>query len=244
MIYEFGVVSLLFSYWQGRVDANPEFSTLIAKNIHPSVSAQRKAKWGPFVGGQVTDTEKYVAESISAWVWSGFYGRDSMRDMMEDVLEEDCDVSLLEKFLDAELARKIDAEAAWPSETDCDRLDRVFFHLHEEGICALANAGYTMSDGYSEVSEAVAGAPAGHYHGYCFYHGQDVERAVQGHGVMVAFGDLNDDSERGCAIGRRVCAALANAGFEVSWDGTEATRIDIPSFDWKRRHSSASSCDV
>lgn len=185
----------------------------------------------------MADTEDYVAGCITKWVWSGFYEPAVIREMMDDVLEPDSDVSQLEDFLASELQRKAVAEASWPSETDCDRLDRVFYRLHEEGICALSNAGYTMSDGHSDVAEAVGQAPKDHYHGYCFYHGQDVERALDGYGLMVAFGDLADDEARSVAVGRRVAESLSRAGFEVSWDGAAATRINLPSFDWKRRQA-------
>lgn len=183
----------------------------------------------------MTETETHVANCISTWVWAGFYGPEEIREMMNDVLESECNVSNLEAFLATQLELKAAAELSWPIETDCDRLDAVFYHLHETGICALSNAGYTMSDGYSDITEAVAQAPEGHYHGFCFYHAQDVERAVEGHGVMIAFGDLNDDPERDCVVGQTISEALIRGGFGVVWDGTNKTRIDIPSFDWKRR---------
>ncbi|MGR0116400.1 DUF6891 domain-containing protein [Ralstonia pseudosolanacearum] len=183
----------------------------------------------------MADTEDYVAECVTKWVWSGFYEPAEVREMMDDVLEDDSDVNQLEAFLASEFQRKAAAEASWPSETDCDRLDCVFNGLHEEGICALSNAGYTMSDGHSDVAEAVGQAPKDHYHGYCFYHGQDVERALDGYGVMIAFGDLADDEARSVAVGQHVATSLSRAGFSVSWDGSAATRINILSFDWKRR---------
>jgi hypothetical protein len=185
----------------------------------------------------VTDNEHYIADRIKLWTWSGFYSPAQVRDMIDDILEDDCDVAKLESLVSAEFAMKREAEADWPEVTDCDRLDKVFYALHEEGICALSNSGYTMSDGYSDVSEVVANAPRGHYHGYCFYHGQDTERAVEGHGVMVAFGDLNDDPVRGVVVGKRVAEALREAGFVVAWDGTDNSRIDLPEIDWKRRNA-------
>ncbi|WP_175873929.1 hypothetical protein [Burkholderia sp. BCC0397] len=184
----------------------------------------------------MTDTEKYVMECITRWVWSGFHDPDDVREMMDDILEPDCDVDRLEGFIETEFQRKLDAEASWPRETDCDRLDRVFDELDGDGICALSNAGYTMSDGRSDVSEVVRDTPHGRYHGYCFYHGQDVERALDGHGLTIAFGDLADDKERSAAVGRQVVEALSRAGFGAAWNGSVTTRIDIPSFDWKRRH--------
>ncbi|QTO45137.1 DUF6891 domain-containing protein [Burkholderia latens] len=184
----------------------------------------------------MNDTEKYVMECISKWVWAGFNDADDVREMMEDILEPDCDVDRLESFIDSEFERKAAAERTWPPETDCDRLDRVFDELDEAGICALSNAGYTMSDGHSDVSEAVHDAPQGRYHGYCFYHGQDVERALDGRGLTIAFGDLAGDDARRTAVGRQVVDALSRAGFETSWNGSAASRIELPSFDWKRRN--------
>jgi hypothetical protein len=183
----------------------------------------------------VTQSEEYVANCIRTWVWSGFHAEAEMEEMIEDVIDEDCDVDFLQSLVKPEFRRKLDAQATWPEITACDRLDKVFYHLHEDGICALANAGYTMSDGHTDVTEVVAGAPEGHYHGYCFYHGQDVERAVQGQGLSIAFGDLEGDPERDVQVGHHVRNALQQAGFVVEWDGTRKKRIDLPSFDWKRR---------
>ncbi|KVQ56680.1 DUF6891 domain-containing protein [Burkholderia territorii] len=184
----------------------------------------------------MTDNEQYVMECITKWIWSGFNDPDDVREMMEDILEPDCDTDRLEGFIESEFERKAAAERSWPRETDCDRLDRVFDELDGNGICALSNAGYTMSDGHSDVSEAVQDAPQGRYHGYCFYHGQDVERALDGHGLTIAFGDLAGDDARGAVVGRQVAEALARGGFETSWNGSVRSRIELPSSDWKRRY--------
>jgi hypothetical protein len=183
----------------------------------------------------MTDSNQYALEQIRLRVWAGYDSPDEVKEMLADILEADSDEAMLRRAVDEEFARKREAERGWPAVTDCDRLDAVFAKLHGIGICALGNAGYEMSDGYSDVAEAVAQAATGKYHGYCFYHGQDVERAVDGHGVMIAFGDLKDREPEGLAVGRTVAAALTAAGFKVEWNGTNATRIDLPVFDWKRR---------
>lgn len=54
---------------------------------------------------------------------------------------------------------------------------------------------------------------------------------------MIAFGDMAGDEKRSLAVGHRVAEALSLAGFRVSWDGSDTTRISIPLFDWKRRHA-------
>lgn len=183
----------------------------------------------------MTDSEQHVADSIEQWVWSGFYTHDDIERMTEDIVDDDCDVDGMKSLIGPKLREKQKAERSWPVLTDCDRLDKVFHDLHQQGVCALANAGYTMSDGYSDVAEAVAQAPESHYTGFCFYHGQDVERAVEGDGVMLAFGDLADDEARSVRVGQVIAEALRQAGFQVDWDGSTQTRINLPVFDWKRR---------
>lgn len=182
----------------------------------------------------MNESEQYVADCIRGWVWSGFYSADDALDMLDDVIEEECDRALLERFVHTEFARKREAESGWPAQTDCDRLDAVFAQLDAHGICALANAGYDMSDGIADASEIMAEAP-GRYRGYCFYHGQDVERAVDGGGLTMAFGALVDQPARQQAVGREVAEALTAAGFKPEWDGSAGARISLPAFDWKRR---------
>ncbi len=183
----------------------------------------------------MTDSEQYVADRIRLWVWSGFYSPSQVEEMIDDIVDEECNIQLVRSLIGPEFRQKQADEHSWPAVTDCERVDKVFYSLHEEGICALSNAGYTMSDAYSDVSEAVAQAPAGHYQGFCFYHGQDVDRAIDSQGLMFAFGDLADDAEASLQVGHKVAKALRSAGFEIDWDGTIETRINVPKFDWKRR---------
>lgn len=127
-------------------------------------------------------------------------------------------------------------QRGWPAETDCDRLDRVFADLQAQGIITLQNAGYTQSDGYDDVREVHARGPEGHV-GYCFFHGQDLERAVAGAGLHLAFGpiDPREEQARGPEIGRQIVATLGRRGLETKWDGTFEKRIHVTPFDWKKR---------
>jgi hypothetical protein len=183
----------------------------------------------------MTETNEYVSNAIKHWVWSGFYGADEVQDMIGDILEQDADEAMLRNSVGREFAAKAAAEASWPDETDCDRLDRAFAALDASGIIALANAGYTMSDGLDEVNEALHAKPPVKARGYCFYHAQDVERAIDGDGLMIAFGDLNNDKDRKVEIGKIVHQALEREGLNVTWNGDSETRLGIPQFDWKRR---------
>lgn len=183
----------------------------------------------------MTDTDTYILDCIRVWVWSGFYDAERVDEMIDDVLEDDADEDLLRAAVAPEFARKAAAEAQWPATTDCDRLDQAFAALDAGGIIALQNAGYSMSDGLDEVSEVLAQRGRRGVVGYCFYHGQDLERALDGQGLSIAFGALADETALKTAVGERICALLRHHGFSVEWDGDPERRIALPRFDWKRR---------
>jgi hypothetical protein len=183
----------------------------------------------------MSEDEEYVRDSIRVWIWSGFYDEAEVELMMEDILEEGVDADEMQRYIAAEFAKKIAAEKSWPKETDCDRLDRVFAALEMSGICTLRNAGYTMSDGLSDIGEELDERGMKNFHGYCFYHGQDMERVVNGEGLLLAFGDLKDEAAGKTKVGREICAALEKAGFKAEWNGDPEHRIELPTIDWKRR---------
>lgn len=183
----------------------------------------------------MNENEQYIFDAIKSWVWSGFYSEAEMKEMVYDILEENCDEQMLLKSIGPELTKKIESEKFWPETTDYEKLHKVFYELHEYGVCALHNAGYTMSEGYSDVSEVVSDAPADHYRSYCFYHGQDVESAVVGNGLMIAFGSLSDAEEESKKAGEFVVEKLKSNGFSIEWDGSTKNRIFIPSFIWQKR---------
>jgi hypothetical protein len=149
--------------------------------------------------------------------------------------EEDVDEDAVRAFAAREFAAKSAAEESWPDSTACDRLDAAFVELNELGVIALANAGYTQSDGISDVSEVLAEQDRDRVKGYCFYHGQDVERAVDGRGLMLAFGDLDDNDTQKIEVGRIIKQTLEKSGFKVDWNDDPRRRLSIPKFDWKRR---------
>lgn len=139
----------------------------------------------------------------------------------------------------ASAIRELETEkASWPKITDCDRLDAVFEALNKQGIVSIQNAGYTQSDGYSDVMEMHGDSddPRNNI-GYCFYHQQDLERALAGGGLLLAFGPIDPEKEEtdGATIGRIIVDLLKGAGFSVEWPGTFDKRIEITAIDWKRR---------
>jgi hypothetical protein len=185
----------------------------------------------------MSKTDEYILNAIRTWVWSGFYSPDRVDAMIDDVLEDDADEAMLHKAVAPEFDKKAAMEAFWPNTTDCDRLDQAFKELKSRGIIALHNAGYTMSDGLDDVSGVLRRRGRNGVKGYCFYHGQDVERAVAGGGLTVAFGDLDDDKAQKTKIGHLVKEVLQVCGLAVEWNGDPEARLNIPGIDWKRRRT-------
>ncbi|MBA4388768.1 MAG: hypothetical protein C0404_12355 [Verrucomicrobia bacterium] len=185
----------------------------------------------------MTETDKYILDAIRKWVWSGFYSSDEVDSMIDDLLENDANERMLRASVVPEFAKKREAEKTWPSITDCDRLGTVFAALEKRGILCLQNTGYTMSDGHEDACEALSGHPKGKYFGYTFYHGQDVERAVDGGGLTLAFDHVDGDVPDKLKVGLSVKEELEREGFVLNWNGTVDQRISIPHFDWKRRNS-------
>ena len=156
--------------------------------------------------------------------------------MIDDILDEDANEAMLRNAIAPEFTKKAEAEKKWPKITDCDRLNAAFAALDKRGVLCLHNSGFEMSDGHTEAFEVLSERPKDRYFGYCFYHGQDVESAMAGQGLMLAFNHVNSDVPDKLNVGLALKEELERDGFTLEWDGTSDQRINIPKFDWKRRY--------
>jgi hypothetical protein len=180
-----------------------------------------------------------AVDVITQLVWSGFYEEAEILEIVTEEVFEQGEIDeewALARIRDETTQKALD-EASWPDVTDCDRLDDAFAMLNQSGIIAIQNAGYTQSDGIDEISEIYRelGGESSSVEGYCFYHGQDLERAVDGNGLMLTFGDILGTDEKGAEIGMRIVTILQRCGLDVQWPGSIDTRIEIPDICWQRR---------
>jgi hypothetical protein len=180
----------------------------------------------------------FLREQIELAVLGGFDDEYDIEDWLED---ETTDEDLLEelKAYAEELFRQEQArEDTWRTPTVNDAIDQAFEELNERGIVALQNAGFTMSDGWTDALEAASELPE-KPRGAVFYHGQDLEYGVQGHGLMLAFGAFEDDETKSeaasAAIAREVCETLTAHGVEAKWESSVNSRIEIAPFPWRKR---------
>jgi hypothetical protein len=186
------------------------------------------------------DDKSEFLEEIYTHVWSGLYDADEIVLMLTDIWVSpgDPDEAWIQRAVKKEFAKKKKQEATWPKTTDCDLLEDAFAVLEDEGIIALDDAGITKSDGLEDVMDVYedAGGKESDYVGYCFYNHQDLEGVLANGDLWLSFGDIHGDARRGVKIGRRVKAALEEAGLQVKWSGTIGQRILVTGMRWQRRN--------
>jgi len=181
-----------------------------------------------------------VEAFITMQVRSGFYSR-------QQVIEE-CQTEFLHdtayrgwlteervrQMTDEVITQQLVAQRNWPRHTDCDALDAAFAALEREGITARHDYACCQSCGHAEMKEELAQGGR-EVRGYVFYHRQDTEKALAGHGLMLSYGVMGADERTQLKIGQRIVFALRDAGLAVAWSGNPYERIYIRQFKWQRR---------
>lgn len=192
----------------------------------------------------MTEDEEFIYESIFNQVRMGFLSIDDIKDnIMEEIEDNEFEEEISEAWafekIDEEYQKLLAESKQWKSPTDTERLINAFDELCDQNIVALHNAGYTTSDGEYEVVEVERelrenGVTSD---GYCFYHEQDLARAIdpENPSLYIAFQKVdNSDPAVTIEVGKKVAEVLRNNGFEVKWEETASRKIEIPNFRWQQ----------
>jgi len=192
----------------------------------------------------MTENEKFIYESIFNQIRMGFLSLDEIQ---ENIIEEIEDNEFADEISEEWAFDKIRQEyqkllaesKQWKSPTDTERLINAFDELCDENIIALHNAGYTTTDGEYEVVEVERDLQENEVEsdGYCFYHEQDLARAIdtENPGLYIAFQKVdNSDDAVTIEIGKRVAEVLINNDFKIIWNGSAKAKIEIPGFRWQK----------
>jgi hypothetical protein len=167
------------------------------------------------------------AEDILEVVWTAGF---------ED--EDDLDEEWLKHIITFYYSKHQKQSADWKRPSDVDKLAEVFDELNQDNIIALHKAGYTKQDGYSDVNEVVNLLKVQDIipEGYCFYHTQDLERAISpsSKSLFLAFDDICQNNEKAILIGRKIVNKLQQKGFSVEWNETIEQRIEIKNMNWQK----------
>lgn len=192
---------------------------------------------------EMTENEEFISQSIFDQVRMGFL---SVEDIQENIAEEIEDNGFENEISNAWAFNMIEKEhdklvsesQKWIQPTDPERLIRAFDQLCENNIIALHCAGYTTSVGESDVIEVESRLRENQIvsDGYCFYHEQDLSRAlsIENPSMCIAFQKVdNSKDEVTVAIGRRVVSALKDQKLQAEWDEDPRTKILLPNFKWQ-----------
>jgi len=177
----------------------------------------------------------------------------------EVYIEDECPENELDEFLQftGDELQRIEAQlaserAGWPTETDCDRIDRVEAALRDRGIvfwqaspCCDTCTGAELPIRIDEIEKRFPGFRE-RVRGYAFFIDQNLpEMLAEGTelSIYLAYGwfspekSENDPAayeQHAIGIAREVCRCLRDEGFEVDWDGDLARKIGV-SINWRRR---------
>jgi hypothetical protein len=192
----------------------------------------------------MTDDEQFIYDSIVSQVKMGFLPADEIREIvMEQVedngFEEDISEEWVFPLIDKEFSKRLEESKNWKSPTDTERLIKAFEELCSMNIIALHNAGYTTSEGESEVVAVEEELRKRQVisDGYCFYHEQDLERAISPEEpcLTIAFQKVdNSDDQVTVAVGEKVVTVLKKNGLKVKWSETATEKIEIIYFRWQK----------
>ena len=174
----------------------------------------------PQLPNNMNENQRYIYDIIVTQIKMGFKSNDVLFDYVTEIiqderLEEDVNEAWAKDLIEKQYSKRMDAaQHQWGYPTDPFLLADAFNELRSMGIIAIHNAGYTTSDGEADVVE-LEHALREHgiqSHGYCFYHEQDLERALSENSpeLMLAFQKVdNDDPNVTSKIGRTIVEVLS-----------------------------------
>lgn len=195
----------------------------------------------------MTENEKFIYESIVSQIRMGFLPVDLIKELVVEEVEdnefnEEISEEWINTLVDSEFKKITEESKNWKKPTDTDKLIAAFDELCALKIIALHNAGYTTSDGEEEVVEVEmelreSGITS---EGYCFYHEQDLQRAIDPdqNKLAIAFQKINNsDKEVTAKVGNIVADVLKKNGLNVSWNGDVNKKIELLNFTWQKLYN-------
>ncbi len=135
-------------------------------------------------------------------------------------------------------------ERMWGT-TDNDRLGHAAMALEANGILFRQNFACCQNCGFTAVAGEVDNAASlgQAVRGLVFFHWNDTERAVDGHGLGLSYtavGDLKPEAHAAASlsIASELVSALRREGLAPKWSGKLNQRVKVP-MRWQRRRFTA-----
>lgn len=196
---------------------------------------------------KMTENEEFIFDSLYNQIRLGFLSIEEIKEnFMEEIEDNEFENEISEewafKIIEEEYKIFIEESKEWKRPTDTDKLIDAFNELCKINIIAIHNAGYTSSDGEYEVLEIerVLRKNNKMSDGYCFYHQQDLARALvpEDPCLMLSFQKVdNSDVKTTIKIGRKIVEVLKKYDFKINWNETATSKIEIVDFAWKKLYN-------
>jgi hypothetical protein len=177
-----------------------------------------------------------ITQDARLRVLTGLYSQAEILQQLIDIYElPEHGTTVVQQLIQSLWNQQLEEEARWSDEpTDVEKLQTAFSRLEDEDriICRM-NFTCCQTCGNAEI-----GGEANESHiGYCFFHRQDTEGAVEGGGLSLRYGDLEEDSkdESVVDIGRKITARLREEGLNVDWNEDPKKTIELDPFQWRVR---------
>ena len=173
----------------------------------------------------LVDEVNYMIDLLTK---SGFFSKDEISEILEDqFIEDEIDFS------------NFDICPNNFNNKNFSILEETFKKLAEKSIIGVHNCGYDFIEGVDDIFELYVHLINNNYsaQGFCFYSFEDVEQAIEENILKITFGDFQKDENKSLKIGKTVYKYLSDADFDVKWDGTVNSPIEIINFAWDKIYS-------
>ena len=172
----------------------------------------------------LVDEINYLVDLLTK---SGFFSTEEILEILEEqFIEYDLDFS------------KFNISLNNFNNKNFSKLEKTFNALAEKSIIGVHNCGYDFKEGVDDIYELYVHLVNNKYscEGFCFYSFEDVERAIEENILKLTFGDFERNEDKSLDIGELVYQQLIDADFEVKWDKTVNSPIEIIDFIWDKSY--------
>lgn len=189
------------------------------------------------------ENKEFIYELIYSQVRMGFstvaeIKENVLQEIEDNEFEEEISEEWVNEIVQEEYQQLLIESLLWDKPTDTERLITAFDELCRMNIIALHNVGYTNTEGEYEVIDVEA--ELNNYNkfsdGYCFYHEQDLLRAIasENSSLNISFQKIDNFQDNVTInVGRKIVEVLNKNNFTVVWDESSTTKIEIQNFKWQ-----------
>ncbi len=160
-------------------------------------------------------------EQLEKDILFGFENEDDLLESISEMFydENDFDESWLKNEIEIRLKKHQAESLNWEKPTDFERLVKSFDELNKEKIVSLHRAGYTRQDGEDDCSEIIDELKALGIttKGYCYYHTQDLERAIGEEKMLfIGFDSYNREEKLAKEVAKRAVEIAIEENEEIA----------------------------